>query len=248
MNHLRAALCILGLFLTLPVLAQQDPYPLPSKDWPKPVMDDQTFAFVLFDRFEYRAQRGKDVAMWDVQGWFGGDHNKLWLKTEGEGERGEGVDQAEAQVLYARRISPYWHLQAGVRQEARPRPSRNSAVIAVQGLAPYWFDMEAMAFIRGGEVTGRLEFEYDQLLTQRVILQPRIETVFSSKAEPERGVGRGLNHVELGLRLRYEIRREFAPYIGINWTRRLGDTADLARQQSKDVGETAIVFGLRAWY
>lgn len=211
-------------------------------------MDEQVFSYLLLDRFDYRAQRGKDVVMWDAQGWFGGDYNRLWFKIDGEDEAGGRTDRAEAQALYARRISPYWHVQAGVRQEMRPQPARNSVVIAAQGLAPYWFNVEAMAFIRAGSVSGRLELEYDQLLTQRLVLQPRVETVFSSSAEPERGVGRGLNHVELGLRLRYEIRREFAPYIGINWTRRLGETADLARQQKRDVREAAIVLGLRAWF
>jgi len=248
MKNIRATVSILTLLLTLPAYGQQDPFPLPPKDWPTPVMDQQKFSYLLLDRFEYRAQPGKDFAMWDAQGWFGGDYNKVWIKTEGEGEVGERTERAEVQALYARRISPYCYLQAGVRQEMRPQPARNSAVIAAQGLAPYWFNVEAMAFIREGSLSGRMEAEYDQLLTQQFILQPRVEAVFASSAEPERGVGRGMNHVEFGLRLRYEIRREFAPYLGINWTRRLGETADLARQQGREVRETAIVFGLRAWF
>lgn len=236
------------LLMASAALAQQDPFPLPPKEWPKPITDTDRFGFLLLDRFEYRAQRGKDLAMWDAQGWVGGDYNKFWFKSEGERERGVKTERAEIQALYARRVSPYWHLQAGLRQDARPTPSRTTGVLAVQGLAPYWFSVEAMAFFRAGEVSGRVEAEQDILLSQRLVLQPRIETVFASSADPERGVGRGLNHVELGLRLRYEIRREFAPYIGINWTRRLGDTADLARHAGENVGELAIVTGFRLWY
>jgi copper resistance protein B len=123
-----------------------------------------------------------------------------------------------------------------VRYEARPQPSRTTGVIAIEGLAPYWFEVNASAFIGNG-LSGRLEAEYDQLLTQRWILQPRAEVNFSGSSDEERGVRSGMNEVELGLRLRYEIRREFAPYVGINWTRRIGEGSD-----------TAVVLGVRAWY
>ncbi len=247
---MRAAAPALALLLTASAaLAQQpDPFPLPPQAWPKPVMDSERFAFLFADRFEYRARSGKDLAMWDVQGWVGGDYDKLWFKSEGESQAGGGTERAEIQALYARRVAPYWHLQAGVRQDARPTPSRTTGVLAIQGIAPYWFNIEAMAFLRAGEISGRIEAEQDLLLRQRLILQPRIETVFASAADPVRGVGRGLNHVELGLRLRYEIRREFAPYIGINWTRRLGDTADLARARGEATSETSVVLGVRAWF
>ena len=244
---MRAALAL--FFVAGTALAQQqDPFPLPPKEWPKPVPDTQPFSYILLDRFEYRAQKGKNLGMWDAQGWFGGDYNKFWFKTEGEAEAGGRTERAEVQALYARRIHPLWFLQAGVRQEARPQPAENTAVIGVQGLAPYWFNVEAMAFIGKDNLTGRFEAEYDQLLTQRLILQPRLETVFATSSQPERAVGKGINHVELGLRLRYEIRREFAPYVGINWTRRLGETADLVRAQGGDASETALVAGLRVWY
>ena len=226
---------------------QQDPYPLPPKEWPQPVMDTERFTFLLLDRLEYRARSGNDAWAWDAQAWWGGDSNKLWLKSEGEGEWRGAAGHADIQALYARRIAPYWHLQAGVRQEARPEPSRNTGVLAIQGLAPYWFGVEASLFFGNG-LSGRLEAEYDQLLTQRLILQPRVHTTFAGSADPERGIGSGVNDVELGLRLRYEIRREIAPYIGINWTRKLGGTADLARAEGHDVSERALVLGLRVWY
>lgn len=243
---MRAALLL--FFVASAAFAQQDPFPLPPKDWPKPVDDQPVLPFLLIDRLEYRWQEGADALTWDAQGWFGGDYNKLWLKSEGERVRGEGTEEADLQALYARRISPYWHLQAGVRREFKPSPAQNYGVLAIQGLAPYWFETEASLFFRGGEVSGRLEAEYDQLLTQHLILQPRIETNFSGEADPGRGIGSGFNDVQLGLRLRYEIRREFAPYVGITWRRKLGGTADIARSRSEDVKEYGIVAGIRVWY
>ena len=228
--------------------AQQDPYPLPPKEWPKPVMDTEPHPMLLLDLLEYRSRAGKDAWVWEGEAWFGGDYNKLWIKSEGESEIRGSTASADLQALYARRIAPFWYLQAGVRQEMRPRPVRNQGVLAVQGLAPYWFNVQASAFIGDGGLSGRLEAEYDQLLTQRLILQPRVETNFAGSSNAARGVGSGINDVELGLRLRYEIRREFAPYVGVTWTRKVGDTADLARQQGHDVKDTAIVLGLRAWY
>lgn len=244
----RGAFAFALLLVASDAFAQQDRFPLPPKTWPKPVMDTERFAFLLLDRFEYRAQDGDDALRWDAQAWFGGDYNKLWFKSEGNYRFGGRTEEAEVQALYARRIAPFWHLQAGIRHEARPQPSQNYGVLALQGLAPYWFNVEASAFFRSGEVSGRLEAEYDQLLTQRLILQPRIETNFAGSADRARGVGSGLNDVSLGLRLRYEIKRELAPYIGITWTRKLGDTADLTRRAGGDVSDVAIVAGIRIWY
>jgi copper resistance protein B len=215
---------------------QVDPYPLPPKEWPEPVMDREPVGLLLLDRFEHRVQSGEDAWAWDAQGWWGGYTHKLWLKSEGEGESGGPLEHADLQALYARRISPYFHLQAGVREELRPEPSRTTGVLAIEGLAPYWFEVNASLFVGNG-VSGRLEAEYDQLLTQRWILQPRAELNFSGSADEQREVRSGLNDIELGLRLRYEIRREFAPYVGVNWTRRIGGGSD-----------TALVLGLRAWY
>jgi copper resistance protein B len=245
---MRAILLLVLLTAARIAHAQEDRFPLPPKDWPMPVMDQQPFAFLLLDRFEYQAKKGRDGGEWDVQGWFGGDYNKLWLKSQGQQVVGGQTEEADVQVLYARRIAPFWHVQAGVRSEPKPGPTHNYGVLAIQGLAPYWFNVEASAFVRSGEVVARLEAEYDQLLTQRLILQPRIESNLSNASDPVRGVGRGVNDVQLGLRLRYEIQREFAPYIGINWTRKLGDTASLARARGEDVRAASIVLGLRIWY
>lgn len=230
------------------VLAQSDPFPLPPKDWPSPVMDKQPLTLLLVDRLEYRVQSGPDQRVWDAQAWVGGDLNKLWFKTEGENEVGGRTEQAEVQALYARRISPFWHLQAGMRHDRRSGMSRNSAALGVQGLAPYWFDVEAMLFVQRKGVSGRVELEPDLLLSQRLILQPRIETQFAGYRDPDRGIGRGTEDVELGVRLRYEIRREFAPYIGIEWSRKFGETATLARSRGEDTRDTSVVLGVRMWY
>ena len=235
-------------FVATSAFAQQDSFPLPPKEWPEPVMDTAPFSLLRLDRLEQHFRNGADVRVWDAEAWFGGDYNKLWLKSEGEKTVGGPTEEADLQALYARRVSPFWHLQAGLRREMKPSPAQNYGVLAIQGLAPYWFEVEASAYFRGGEVSGQIEAEYDQLLTQRLILQPRIETNWSGSADPSRGVGKGINDVELGLRLRYEIRREFAPYIGINWTRKVGDTADLARSRGEDVKEHGVVVGLRIWY
>jgi copper resistance protein B len=244
---MKAALSLALLLAAGMAQAQEDRFPLPPKEWPSPVMDRDPVAFLLLDRLEYQARKGADARVWEGQAWFGGDYNKLWLKSEGQAVSGR-TEQADLQVLYARRIAPFWHLQGGFRSEVRPSPTQNYGVVAIQGLAPYWFNVQASGFFRGGEVSGRLEADYDQLLTQRLILQPRIETNFSGASEPARGVGRGVNDVEFGLRLRYEIRREFAPYVGINWTRKVGDTADFARARGEDVSAKSIVLGLRVWY
>ena len=228
---------------------QQDQFPLPPREWGEPVMDRPVFPFLLIDRLEHRWQKGNDLRAWDVQGWIGGDYNKLWLKSEGEEEKGGGTERVDVEALYARLISPFWYVQAGVRYEERPSPSRTSLALGVQGLAPYWFEVDATTYVsEKGKLSARLEAEYDLLFTQRLILQPLVETAFAAYAEPERGVGQGFNDIELGLRLRYEIRRQFAPYIGVTWSRKLGDTADLARRANQDVTERAVVAGVRLWF
>ena len=219
--------------------AQDDAYPLPPKAWGPPVMDRHPFLFLMLDRLEYQAKSGDDAWAWDAEAWWGGDKNRLWLKSEGEGQVGGPGEQADVQALYSRRISPYWHLQGGIRDAARPQPSRTTGVLAIEGLAPYWFKVEGSLFFGSGRVSGRLRADYDQLLTQRWILQPRLETNFSDGS---------FDDLELGLRLRYEIRRELAPYVGVTWRRTLGATADLARAAGRDATESAVVLGVRIWY
>ncbi|WP_081598876.1 copper resistance protein B [Tistrella mobilis] len=204
---------------------------------------------VLFDRLEYRAVDGHDGYAWDGEAWYGGDYNRLWLKTEGEGAFGEAVESAEIQALYSRAIDPWFNLQAGVRYDIRPKPDRAHLVVGLQGLAPYWFEVDAAAFLSDeGHLTARLEAEYDQRITNRLILQPRVELDLAAQDVPELGIGAGLSSIEAGLRLRYEIEREFAPYVGVQYERRFGDTADFARAAGEDVGRWAFLFGIRSWF
>lgn len=201
------------------------------------------------DRFEYRTNEGDGLLLWDGQAWIGGDIDKFWLKTEGEYLlEQDAFEEAEIQALYSRAISPYFDLQAGLRHDFEPDPSRNFAVLGVQGLAPYWFEVDAAAFLSDdGDLSARIEAEYEFFVTQRLILQPRAELDVSADDVPEIGIGAGLSTVEAGLRLRYEFEREIAPYLGVSWQRAVGNTADFARAEGDDVGAVSFVVGLRLW-
>ena len=202
------------------------------------------------DQLEAVLRDGRDGYAWeDLHLWYGGDLNKLWIKSEGEGEFGGAVERAEIQALWSRAISPFFDLQAGVRYDIRPDPERAYLVLGLQGLAPYWFEIDTALFLsHRGDVTARFEGEYDQRITQRLILQPRVELDFSLQDVPELGIGAGLSSGEAGLRLRYEIVPEFAPYIGVQYERAFGDTARFSRADGEGVGGWSLVLGVRAWF
>ncbi len=200
------------------------------------------------DRLEYRAREGSDGYLWDVQGYYGGDLNKFWFKSEGEGDFREEIEGAEVQALYSRAIAPFFDLQAGIRQDFAPT-SRTYAVVGIQGLAPYLFEMDAAVFLSDqGELTARVEVELDQLVTQRLVLQPRAEVSLSAQDVPKLGIGAGLDKIEAGVRLRYHFAREFAPYIGIDQEWKIGQSADFARAEGEDPSVTNYVVGLRFWF
>lgn len=206
-------------------------------------------SMILFNLAEYQVRNGRDGYRWDGEAWFGKDLDRLVVKTEGEGAFRDGVDSAEVQALYSRALDPYWNVQAGVRYDFKPNPSRTYATIGIEGVAPYWFETEAALFLSNkGEVLGRIEGYYDQRITQRLILQPRVELNLSAQNVPETRIGSGLSNAELGLRLRYEVRREFAPYIGVSYDRKFGQTADYARADGKGVKATSFVIGVRTWF
>jgi len=212
------------------------------------VMDRMSFGTLMLDRLEARVGEGADGYLWEAQGWYGGDEDKLWLKSEGEGAFGGGLESAEVQALLSHAIGPFFDLQAGLRYDFEP-DGRAHAVLGVQGLAPYLFEVDAAAFLSDeGDLTGRIEAEYDQRITQRLILQPRAELSLAAQDIPERGIGVGLSSVEAGLRLRYEFAREFAPYVGVGYEARLGDTADHARAVGEDPDSLSLLLGLRAWF
>lgn len=215
-----------------------------------PVHDNPIRNFILVDQLEYQVQKKSDGFRFNGLSWIGGDYNRLWINTEGTKVSNGPLEDADVQFLYGRLIAPFWDLQGGVRY-FRPRanaPSRGSAVIGITGLAPYRFEIEAATFIsHKGEVSARAEVEYELYMTQRLIAQPRFETNIAIQRVPEMGIGRGFNDAELGLRLRYEIKREFAPYIGVAWTSRFGETSDFARARGDTVRTLGLVVGVRMW-
>jgi copper resistance protein B len=207
-----------------------------------------TFSQVMLDIAELQIRKGREGYRWEGEGWFGGDIDRLVVKSEGEGSFGEAVESAEVQALYSRAIGPYFNLQAGVRHDFEPK-ARSYAAFGIEGLAPYWFEVEAHAFVSTkGDVLGRLAASYDQRITQRLILQPRIEFNLAAQDVIESGIGAGLSDAEFDLRLRYEIVREFAPYIGISHSSKFGRTARFARADGEDPSATTFVVGIRAWF
>ena len=207
-----------------------------------------TVSMVMANLAEYQSRSGGGGYRWDGQAWIGGDINRFVVKSEGSGSRRGGVEEAEVQGLYSRAIDPYFDLQAGVREDFAPH-GRTYVTLGVQGLAPYWFDVSGAVFLSTkGEVLARFESTYDLRLTQRWILQPRAELNFAAQNTAETRTGSGLSNAELGLRLRYEIKREFAPYVGVSWDRKVGKTADYARARGEDVGGVTFVAGIRAWF
>ena len=211
--------------------------------------DLRAHRFVV-DQLEISLRDGPDGFAWeDVQFWYGGDIDKLWLKSEGEGEFGEGVEEGDVQALWSHAIDPWFDLQAGVRLNFGRGPERPHLVLGIQGLAPYWFEIDVAAFLSSnGDLTGRAEAEYDQRITQRLILQPRVELEWSLQDVPELAIGAGLSSGEAGLRLRYEFVPEFAPYVGVQYERAFGDTAGFRRLAGDDVGGWSLIAGVRLWF
>ena len=204
---------------------------------------------VLNNIAEYQVRNGRDGYQWDSEGWYGGDINRFWFKSEGEGEFGGPLERSEVQALYSRAIDPYFNLQGGLRYDFTPDPSRVYATVQIEGLAPSFFDVEGALFLSTkGEVMARASGWVDQRITQRLILQPRIEMDFAAQSSPEIGVGAGLSKGEIGVRLRYDIRREFAPYIGVQYQSAFGNTAKYLRDAGEAVGGWQFLAGVRTWF
>jgi len=223
-------------------------------DWTLPVHDDKVFGQILFDRLEYQRDDNDEIALWDAQAWVGKDRKRLWIETEGETDlSSESGDIENFDVQYSYRLDPFWDIQTGMGIQSTFGPSPNnerySAIIGLQGLAPYWFEVDTnLRVTDDGDVSYDLEAEYDWLLTQRLILQGRGETLVAFSDVEEWGVGTGINNIGLGLRLRYEFSREFAPYIGVAYTRYLGNTKDLRESEGEDVESSSFVAGVRWWF
>jgi copper resistance protein B len=209
--------------------------------------DTAPVGMVVADRLEWRKADAANAVLWNGHAWYGNDYNKLWFKTEGEHVQGQ--DDIRAELLWDRIFSRWWSVQAGVRHDFTEGPERTWAAIGVQGLAAYFFETEATVYVgEEGRTAARFSGEYDLLLTQRWILQPEVELNIYGKDDLENGIGSGLADAEVALRLRYEIRRELAPYVGIVWSRQFGETANLRRTAGHDTSDVQLVAGLRVWF
>jgi copper resistance protein B len=233
MDRLRPIIGVCALLLSLPAAAHME--------------DDPLLAMFSIHELEIH-DTGQDPLSWDVAGWMGKDRHKFYLQTEGE-RTDEGTENAEIRALYSRAVAPYWDLQLGLRRDAEPGPARDWAVIGWHGLAPYWFEIDARLFLgENGRSALRLEAEYEILFTQRWILSPEVEFNFHGKDDAELGIGPGLSNIEAGLRLRYEIKRQLAPYLGLAWEKVYGSTAEFARAAGEDAADSELVLGIKAWY
>ncbi|HOY24329.1 MAG TPA: copper resistance protein B [Cellvibrio sp.] len=219
-----------------------------ADDHPHDHGDNPVLTRVIIDQLELRDADGANPVALEAQAWIGKDLNKLWLKTDVERRDGE-TEEAEVQALYSRALAPFWDIQMGVRYDAKPTPTRTWGVIGVQGLAPYWFEIDTALFVeKSGRTAARFSAEYELLFTQKLILTPSVEVNVYGQNDAETGTGSGLSDAKAGLRLRYEIRREFAPYIGVNWNKTFGKTADFVKTKGEAVSDTELVIGLRAWF
>lgn len=227
--------------------------PLPP-GWEPAVHDQAINTFTSFQKAEFRTGDAPDAAVVDAEGWIGGDYQRLWWKADGEQEtKGAKAGEIELQALYSRLFSPFWDFQTGIRVDrlysGRKRNTTGYYVVGLEGLAPYWFEVEPALFVsEKGKASLRVTSSYDQLITQRWVIQPRIDLNAALQNDTRRNLATGFNDIEVGLRLRYDIRRQFSPYVGVTWRRVLGATAGLARRTGEDISTTSVVFGLRTWF
>lgn len=235
--------CALGVHST--VQAQDT-----TQHWPSPMHDDAILSKWMLDRLEHRDGKDVDSTYWEAQAWIGGDINKLWLKTEGNIVQGK-ADDAELEAYYSRALAAFWDVQFGARHDfsTTDMPSRNWLAAGFKGLAPYLFEVDATAYVgNNGRSALRFKAEYDLLLSQRWIFMPEVELNAYGKEDLERNLGSGLSDGSLTLRLRYDIRRELSPYVGVTWTQKYGGTADIARAAGNPASETFLLAGIRAWW
>jgi copper resistance protein B len=207
----------------------------------------------LAEQFEYGVNGGSNPVTWDVTSWVGGDWNRIWFKSEGEMPTAELGVEGEAQLLYSRLIAPFWEFQVGMRgdlvAESGSTQGRGLLVVGLEGLAPYWFEIEPAIFVsHGGDVSARLRAAYDLFVTQRLIAQSSFEANVAVQSVPEFGVGSGFADIELGLRLRFEVVRECAPYVGVSWKQTFAETARLRRDARLGSRDLRGIAGIRFWF
>ncbi len=225
----------------------------PPEHFGHPVMDDALYVFTLFEQLEARFadDAGSDHMGWEAQGWAGGDFHKFWWKSEGAAAlEGSQAGEAETDLLYSRLVSPFWSVQVGAQYAGGwgddDTTSRWSGVVALQGLAPYRFELDGSLYLsEQGDVTFELEAEYDLRVTQRLVVQPRLELGVAAQDVPERALGAGVTAVDLDLRWRYEIRRELAPYVGVRYEKLIGKTEEIVEAADEDGDRLLVLAGVR---
>jgi copper resistance protein B len=223
------------------------PYALPGPRQLR-LADEHAFWSVLVDRLEYANGDDNSFSSYDAQAWFGRTYDRAVIKAEGSVDSGN-LEDSQTELLWSHAVAPFWDAQLGARQDSGDAPDRTWLAVGVQGLAPYWFDVEATAYWgESGRAAVQLKAEYELLITQRLILQPRLEMNVYGQNDPATGAGSGLSDVTAGLRLRYEFNRQFAPYVGVEWVNLYGNTADYARTNGEDVHDTQWVAGVRFWF
>lgn len=266
---LGAIACGLGLLPMAPAVAEHNPLPetaiaqhrhsadpeIPAGFTPLPGVEpeyhgDQTYGLLLFEQLEYRSQQGENSVNWEINGWRGGDYQRLWLKSEGEIGTETGDGEQETQILYSKLITPFWEFQTGLRYDYEWGEDSNKdrflGVVGLQGLLPYKLETDAAIFIsEAGDLSARLSLERQLLLTQKLILQPELEVNLAAQSVEEFGIGSGLNDITLSARLRYEVNRNFAPYVGLDWSRKFAGSADYSRAEGESVENWSIAGGVR---
>jgi len=252
MNTVSAALCAAVMLAGLsggaraqetPATDQAQPHTMPK------MLDEAIFAHLLFDQLEGRFgfNEGNNFR-WEAEAWVGTDQNRIWLLSEGRYSNNE-LDDGIQQLFYGRAITTYFDALVGIRYDLDSLPSRGWGAIGIQGLAPQFFKVSATGYVSGeGHLAARLEASYDLLITQRLILQPQLELNFYTKDDPARLVGAGLSELDAGLRLRYEITRQFAPYVGITYLGQYGATANYVSAAGGPTQQVRFTVGLRTWF
>ncbi len=208
--------------------------------------DDNPLGKVVVNQFEATRSCGANAEAWEAYAWYGWDANKLLLRTHGDRA---GVSAGDVEALWSHAVGAFWDSEAGLRRDFGGGPARDWVAFGLRGIAPYWFDVEATGYAgTGGRAAARLKVEYELLITQRLVLQPDLETNLYAQSDAARRLGSGITDASVGLRLRYEIRREFAPYVGVVWQRAYGGTADFRRADRLSVADRRFVAGLHIWF
>lgn len=211
------------------------------------LVDSHRFGAVIIDQLESVNDDEGEATVYDLQAWISQGYQRITLKAEGDVKH-SALEDSRTELQWSKALAPYWDAQLGVRHDTGTKPDQSWLALGVQGLAPYWFEIDATAYLgNGGQTSLRLDAEYDMQLTQKLILQPAAELNLYGKSDIKYGAGRGLSDATLGMRLRYEFTRQFAPYIGVEWTGKYGDSANFTRAAGEKIRSTRWVAGVRFW-